>query len=150
MNPGDVELFKSGDNVSPDDYMDDAEYEEYLKSKESKTDTDVKNDTVENKDKADKDRADKDRTDKDRTDKDSNIALQDWLLTILLINIPFIGLVPCIYMIFSRGSNNIKKRFCKAWLIYQLILFAITFIFMYIGVHVVANVVNDFLVSIGH
>ncbi len=142
MNHGDIELFKSDDTISPDDYMDDAEYEEYLGNIKSKTDTDIKNDAVDDKDKAE----DKDKIE----DKDSNIAIQDWLLTILLINIPFIGLIPCIYMIFSRGSNNIKKRFCKAWLIYQLILFVITFIFMYIGVNVVANVINDFLISIGH
>ena len=130
MNSGGIKLTNGLDTgVSPDDYMDDTEFEAYLKDKD-------------NNKKIDKHT--------DRKTELKNVSIKDWLLTILLINIPFIGLIPCLYMMLSNGSSEIKKQFCKAWLIYQMILFVIVCIFTYTGVQIVATIIERFLASIGH
>ena len=81
----------------------------------------------------------------DLDNMDSPVKMQDWLLTILLVSIPIIGWIPAVYMIFSKKSSVSKANFCKAYIVYQLIILVITIMLLYIGVNVVATVAEHFL-----
>lgn len=73
---------------------------------------------------------------------------RDWLLVLLVANVPIIGWIPLVYWIFARRSTPDKVAFAKAMLIYQFILTFISFCILYVGVQLVVIMFEYFLNNI--
>lgn len=73
---------------------------------------------------------------------------RDWLLILLIANVPIIGWIPLVYWIFARRSTPDKVAFAKAMLIYQLILTFISFCILYVGVQLIVIIFEYFLNNI--
>ncbi|HET7560864.1 MAG TPA: hypothetical protein VFJ87_00610 [Rhodanobacteraceae bacterium] len=57
--------------------------------------------------------------------RDSTMSLGDWLITLIVLCIPIVGLIMAFVWGFSSGTNINKQNFCRATLILWLILIAL-------------------------
>lgn len=73
---------------------------------------------------------------------------RDWLLLLLMANVPIIGWIPLVYGIFAKRSSPDKVKFCKAMLIYQIIITFISFCIIYVGVQLIVILCEYFLKNI--
>ena len=62
--------------------------------------------------------------------------MSDWLLLVILLSIPCIGLIMAIVWAFSKTENQNKVNFCKAYLVLYLIglVFAIVIAAIFGGI----------------
>lgn len=54
------------------------------------------------------------------------LSVGEWLLTLLVQVIPLVGFLVYIYWAFA-SQNLHRKRFCQAWLILVVLVFALSF-----------------------
>lgn len=73
---------------------------------------------------------------------------RDWLLVLLVANVPIVGWIPLVFWIFAKRSTPDKVAFAKAMLIYQCILTFISFCILYVGVQLVVIMFEYFLNNI--
>lgn len=70
--------------------------------------------------------------------QDKPLTVGDWLITLVVIMIPFIGLIFLLYWALSNSSNINRKNFCAAYIVFQIALFILTllivFVLMFLGV----------------
>lgn len=55
------------------------------------------------------------------TQNEPPVSLGDWVITLLVLSIPCVGIIMILVWAFSSGTNNSKKNFCRALLIFALI-----------------------------
>ncbi|HLI17242.1 MAG TPA: hypothetical protein VKV22_03100 [Rhodanobacteraceae bacterium] len=63
----------------------------------------------------------------------SPVSLGDWILTLIVLAIPIVGLVMLFVWGFSSGTHPSKQNFCRASLILYAIMFALVFVFAVMG-----------------
>jgi hypothetical protein len=57
------------------------------------------------------------------------MSLGDWIITLIVLAIPIVGLVMMFVWAFSSGTNPNKANLCKAYLIFALITIVCFFLF---------------------
>ena len=55
----------------------------------------------------------------------SPLALRDWMLTLLVLAIPFVNVIMYVVWAFNRSGNVNRRNFCMASLIWILIILVI-------------------------
>jgi len=75
--------------------------------------------------------------------QDKPLSVGDWILTLIILAIPLVGLIFLLYWALSSTSNVSRKNFCIAYIILALILFAIFAALMFMGV--LAGVMSDYV-----
>ncbi|TAM94181.1 MAG: hypothetical protein EPN40_12035 [Rhodanobacteraceae bacterium] len=63
----------------------------------------------------------------------SPVSLGDWILTLIVLAIPIVGLVMLFVWGFSSGTHPSKQNYCRAVLIFALIGFVLVFLFAIMG-----------------
>lgn len=66
------------------------------------------------------------------------VSVGDWLLLNLLFLIPCVGLVMAIVWAFSDREKKSKSNFCKAYLIFTLIMLAVSILITFVAAVIVA------------
>lgn len=61
------------------------------------------------------------------------LTVREWVITLLLLCIPFVNIVLIIYWAVSSSSNLSRKNFCIAYLVLFLIMFIITIVMLIIA-----------------
>lgn len=61
--------------------------------------------------------------------RDSTVSLGDWIITLIVLWIPIVGLIMMFVWGFSSGTNQNKQNFCRAALILSAILLVLYIIF---------------------
>jgi len=56
------------------------------------------------------------------------MSLGDWIITLVVLSIPVVGLIMMLVWAFSSGTNPNKANYCKAALIFFLILIVLFFL----------------------
>ena len=71
-----------------------------------------------------------------QTEMEKTVPMSDWLLLVILLSIPCIGLIMAIVWAFSKTENQNKVNFCKAYLVLYLIglVFAIVIAAIFGGI----------------
>ena len=62
------------------------------------------------------------------------LTVGDWLITFILLSIPFVGLIFLLYWALASSSNVNRKNFCIAYIIVCLFFFAIVLVLLFMGV----------------
>lgn len=57
--------------------------------------------------------------------QDTPLSVKDWLITLVVLSIPLIGLIFLLYWALSNSSNVNRKNYCTAAIIYQIALFVL-------------------------
>ena len=65
-----------------------------------------------------------------QTQETSVMTVQDWVITILIVSLPVIGLIMLFVWGFGSGTNQNKANFAKASLIWAAIGFGLAILFM--------------------
>ncbi len=64
---------------------------------------------------------------------DRPMTVRDWMITILILAIPFVNLIMYLVWAFGSDGNINRKNFCKASLIWFCIIVGISLVFGLIG-----------------
>ena len=64
------------------------------------------------------------------TQEAAPVSLGDWIITLIVLAIPIVGLVMLFVWGFSAGTNPSKQNFCRASLIMYLIMIVIAIFFV--------------------
>ena len=59
------------------------------------------------------------------------MTIKDWIITLVVSAIPCVGIVMLFVWAFGEGNEN-RKNFCKAYLIFTVVLFVLMMI-LYVG-----------------
>ncbi len=59
----------------------------------------------------------------------SALSTKDWLITLIITSIPFIGFIMLLVWAFSDGTNVNKSNYAKAALLLFVIIFALGILF---------------------
>lgn len=62
------------------------------------------------------------------------LTIGDWLITLILLSIPFVNLIMLLYWSLSSSSNLNRKNLCIAYLILVAIFIVIIVALMFLGV----------------
>ena len=62
------------------------------------------------------------------------LSVGDWILTIIVLSIPFVGLIFLLYWALSSTSNVNRKNYCIALLILAAVFIALVLVLMFVGV----------------
>jgi heme/copper-type cytochrome/quinol oxidase subunit 2 len=62
--------------------------------------------------------------------RDSTVSLGDWIITLIVLAIPIVGLIMLFVWGFSGDSNPSKRNYCRAVLIFWLIALVLFILFM--------------------
>lgn len=62
-------------------------------------------------------------------DKNRPLTVGDWIITFIILMIPFVNLIMLLYWGLSSGSNINRKNFCLAYLILIAIAIGLAFVF---------------------
>lgn len=76
------------------------------------------------------------------TDQNKPLTIGDWLITLIIISIPLVGLVFLLYWALSSSSNVNRKNFCIAYIVIGLIFIALFVALMFMGV--LAGLMGDY------
>ncbi|MEE4175295.1 MAG: hypothetical protein V2I57_13665 [Xanthomonadales bacterium] len=60
-------------------------------------------------------------------------SVGDWFVTIFVLGIPLVGLVFYLYWAFADGVNEAKQNFCRASLLWALIVIGLVLVMMALG-----------------
>jgi len=60
-------------------------------------------------------------------------SVGDWFVTILVLGIPLVGLVFYFYWAFADGVNEAKRNFCRASLLWGLIVIGLVAVMVILG-----------------
>ena len=63
----------------------------------------------------------------------SPISLGDWMITLLILCIPLVGIIMLFVWGFADGTHPSKRNFCRAYLIWMLIGIVIFVLFLIMG-----------------
>ena len=63
----------------------------------------------------------------------SPISLGDWMITLLILCIPLVGIIMLFVWGFADGTHPSKRNFCRAYLIWMLIGIVVFVLFMIMG-----------------
>ncbi len=61
------------------------------------------------------------------------LTVREWVITLLLLCIPFVNIILIIYWSVSSSSNLSRKNFCIAYLVLFLIMFILTIVLLIIA-----------------
>ena len=61
------------------------------------------------------------------------LSVKEWVITLLLLCIPFVNIILIIYWAVSSSSNLNRKNFCIAYLVLFLIMFIISIVLLIIA-----------------
>ena len=75
--------------------------------------------------------------------QDKPLSVGDWIITMILLAIPFVGLIFLLYWALSSSSNVNRKNFCIAYIVIALIMFAIVAALLFLGV--LAGVMREYI-----
>lgn len=64
------------------------------------------------------------------TRESAPVSLGDWILTLIVLAIPIVGLVMMFVWGFSSGTHPSKRNYCRALLIFLLIAIILWILFM--------------------
>ncbi|MGF6147893.1 Uncharacterised protein [Kingella potus] len=56
------------------------------------------------------------------------IGVGEWIVTLIVLSLPLIGLIMACVWGFSSSTNPSKSNFCKAWLVFALIGIVLYFV----------------------
>ena len=62
------------------------------------------------------------------------LSVGDWILTIIVLSIPFVGLIFLLYWALSSTSNVNRKNYCIALLILVAGFIALVLVLIFLGV----------------
>ena len=62
--------------------------------------------------------------------ENKSMSVGDWIITMLITAIPLVGLIMLFVWGFSEGTNESKKNWAKATLIFYAIIFVLYFVFL--------------------
>ena len=63
----------------------------------------------------------------------SPVSLGDWMITLIVLAIPIVGLVMLFVWGFSSGTHPSKQNYCRATLILALVALVLVFMFAIMG-----------------
>lgn len=63
----------------------------------------------------------------------SPVSLGDWILTLIVLAIPIVGIVMLFVWGFSSGTHPSKQNYCRATLILFAVMFALMVVFATMG-----------------
>ena len=63
----------------------------------------------------------------------SPVSLGDWMITLLILCIPLVGIIMLFVWGFADGTHPSKRNFCRAYLIWMLIGIVIFVLFLIMG-----------------
>lgn len=63
----------------------------------------------------------------------SPVSLGDWMVTLLILWIPLVGIIMLFVWGFADGTHPSKRNFCRAYLIWLLIGIVIFVLFVIMG-----------------
>ncbi|MEE8135709.1 MAG: hypothetical protein V3T52_00905 [Thermodesulfobacteriota bacterium] len=75
--------------------------------------------------------------------RDKPLSVGDWIITIIVLAIPLVGLIFLLYWALSSSSNVNRKNFCIAYIVIALIMFAIIAALLFLGV--LAGVMSEYI-----
>lgn len=59
------------------------------------------------------------------------MSVGEWLVTIIVLALPLIGLI--MLFVWGFGSGNVNRRnYCRATLVFALIIFGLTLVFLFV------------------
>lgn len=61
------------------------------------------------------------------------VSLGDWMITMLILCIPLVGIIMLFVWGFADGTHPSKRNFCRAYLIWVLIGIVIFVLFLIMG-----------------
>lgn len=67
----------------------------------------------------------------------------EWLLTLIILNIPFVGFIMSLIWAFGNNDNYNRRNFCRAYLIIVIIAFVLMIIFASTIFAVIYSIVQD-------
>ena len=62
------------------------------------------------------------------------LSIGDWVITLIVLSIPFVNLIFLLYWGFSSSSNLNRKNFCRAYIILVVIFIGLAIIFGVIAI----------------
>lgn len=75
-----------------------------------------------------------------QTDLEKPLSIKDWLITLLLLSIPIVGLVLMFVWALSENKTA-KKTYCQAMIVYLLIMIGlITFLVLATGASILTAI----------
>ncbi|MGH8146024.1 MAG: hypothetical protein ACREPY_06785 [Rhodanobacteraceae bacterium] len=63
----------------------------------------------------------------------SPVSLGDWIITLIVLAIPIVGIVMMFVWAFSSGTHPSKQNYCRATLVLALIALVLVFLFAIMG-----------------
>ena len=63
----------------------------------------------------------------------SPVSLGDWIITLIVLAIPIVGIVMLFVWGFSSGTHPSKQNYCRAVLIFALVAFVLVFVIAVMG-----------------
>lgn len=63
----------------------------------------------------------------------SPVSLGDWMITLLILCIPLVGIIMLFVWGFADGTHPSKRNFCRAYLIWMLIGLVLFVLFLIMG-----------------
>lgn len=63
----------------------------------------------------------------------SPVSLGDWIITLIVLAIPIVGIVMLFVWGFSSGTHPSKQNYCRAVLIFALAMFVLFFLIAVMG-----------------
>ena len=60
----------------------------------------------------------------------SPMSVKDWFITILILAIPLVNIVMYLVWAFGSSGNLNRRNFCRATLLWIVIVFAVAFVFL--------------------
>ena len=60
----------------------------------------------------------------------SPMSVKDWFITILILAIPLVNIVMYLVWAFGSSGNLNRRNFCRATLLWVVIVFAVAFVFL--------------------
>ncbi len=65
--------------------------------------------------------------------QNDDVSVTDWVVTLIVLSIPFVNIIMFIYWIFSSSTKPSKKNFMLASLVLMLLAFALAFLLVMFG-----------------
>ena len=77
---------------------------------------------------------------------DKTLSVKDWLITLVVLSIPFIGLIFLLYWALANSSNINRKNYCIAVIIYQVALFVLVLLILIvlISMGLLSNLMGEY------